>query len=91
MSTFSWNINILWQIFRFIDVFSYLIYFNLHVELVLSCFLPITLINPCSNPYVLSAWNFDLVLFVLTIFIHVMTALKDSLYVQTVFMIITGF
>ena len=38
-------------------------------------FIPVTLITPWSIPYVCSNWNFDLVLFLLIVFIHVVKSL----------------
>ena len=43
-----------------------------------ACFIPVPLITPCSNTYVLSVWNFDLILFLLTVLMNDMKDLSDS-------------
>ena len=74
----SWNISIICQIFQLIVVFIYLPYFTLNVELVLCLFLPVPLITPCNIPYVWYDWLFDIVLFLLTVRIHIMTAQSEN-------------
>ena len=68
----SWNINIIWNkgSAYFCDCIHSILYFN---RLTRFCgfFLPVPLITPCSIPYVWFAWNFDLVLFLLTVLIYV--------------------
>ena len=42
-----------------------------------ACFLPVPSINPCNITYAWSDWLFDLVLFLLTFWMHVITARPD--------------
>ena len=87
----SWNTNAVRIFVHLIDVFASLIYFYFtywtHFD---AFFLPVPLITPCSNPYVCSAWNFDLVLFLLTFWMYVMTGLSEISAVPNIFMPIPG-
>ena len=56
-----------------------------------ACFIPVPLITPCNNLYVCSDYNFESVLFLLTIWMHGMTFLLYRLALLTIFMTITGF
>ena len=56
-----------------------------------ACFLPGFLISHCYNPSVCYSWNFHLVLYIISIWMHVMTALSDSSYAMAIFRPIPGF
>ena len=56
-----------------------------------ACFLPVPLIPRCSNPNVSSTWTFDLVLFLLTVLLHVLIGLSYISAVLIIFMPIKGF
>ena len=60
----SCNINILWNRYS-VDwcvCLTSILYFTCLTS-ICDCFIPVPLITPCSNPYILSGWNFELVLF----------------------------
>ena len=56
-----------------------------------ACFIPVLMIPNCYNTYVWYHLKFNLVLFYLTILIHVMTGLSDRPAVLTIFVHTTGF
>ena len=78
-------------IFQLIVVFVSLPYFTLPVEIFCACFIHVTLINPCNIPHVCSDWLFDIVLSLLTSWMHVMTYRSDRKDVLTIFMPKTGY
>ena len=88
----SCNISILWNRYS-VDwcvCLTSILYFTCLTS-ICDCFIPVPLITPCSNHYVWSAWNFDLVMFLLTVWINVMTGMSDRSAITTIFMPITGF
>ena len=42
-----------------------------------ACFILVTLITPCNMPHIWSDWLFHIVLFLLSVIIHVITACSD--------------
>ena len=75
----SWNINIVWRKYS-VDCcvcLPSILHFTCWTHFC-ACFLPVPLITPCYNHFVLYDWNFDHFLFLLTVWMHVMTSLSDS-------------
>ena len=74
----SWNINILWNkdSFDWCVCLVSILYFTCQNSFS-AYFITVPLITTYSNPHVWSAWNFDLVFFLLNVLMHMMTGLSD--------------